>query len=200
MSKTKGSISVVVLGIVAGLVILSMLLFGWVTGTYNNLVTQRETVDTQWSQVETQYQRRFDLIDQLVGATRGTLAQEREVFGKIAEARTRYAGAPSGSKEQFEAAGELEGFFSRLLVIMENYPVLQSNTTVIALMDEIAGTENRVGVARLRYNETTRDYNITIMRFPTNILAGVFNFDEMPLYESEEGAEVAPEVDLESGL
>src|SRR3972149_4536374 len=123
MSKTK----IVILSILAGLLLFGLSIFSWVTGSYNSMISQREAVTTQWAQVETQYQRRFDLIGQLVGATKGTLAQEQEVFGKIAEARTRYAGSPSGSNEQIDAAGELEGFFSRLLVVMENYPVLQSN-------------------------------------------------------------------------
>ena len=194
MSKTK----IVILSILAGLLLFGLSIFSWVTGSYNSMISQREAVTTQWAQVETQYQRRFDLIGQLVGATKGTLAQEQEVFGKIAEARTRYAGSPSGSNEQIEAAGELEGFFSRLLVVMENYPVLQSNTTVLALMDEIAGTENRVSVARERYNEGVRDYNISIKRFPRNVLAGMFNFDEKPLFtvQSEEATQ-APEVNLE---
>ena len=190
MSKGK----IIFFSILAGLFI-----FGTsIMGSYNGMVVQREQVNTQWAQVETQYQRRFDLIDQLVGATKGTLAQEQAVFGKIAEARTRYAGSPSGSKEQVEAAGELEGFFSRLLVIMENYPVLQSNTTVLALMDEISGTENRVSVARERYNEQVRDYNISIKRFPKSILANVFGFDEEDLFTVQtEEATQAPKVDLE---
>ena len=119
-------------------------------------------------------------------------------LGKIAEARTRYAGSPSGSTEKVKAAGELEGFFSRLLVIMENYPVLQSNTTVLALMDEISGTENRVSVARERYNEQVRDYNISIKRFPKSMLANVFGFDEEDLFTVQiEEATQAPKVDLE---
>lgn len=168
----------------------------WVIGSYNNLVTLNETVDTKWSDVETNYQRRYDLIPNLVNATKGYLQQEQKVFGDIAEARTRYARAPAGSQEKVEAMSGLEGAIGRLLVIIENYPQLKSNETVRGLMDELAGTENRISVARQRYNETVKQYNITIRRFPSSIIAGIFNFEKKPLYEAEEGADKAPTVDL----
>jgi LemA protein len=148
-----------------------------------------------WSQVETQYQRRFDLIPNLVEATKGTMKQEQKVFGAIAEARTRYSGAQTGG-EKVEAANQMESALARLLVIMENYPQLKSNETVQQLMAQLEGTENRIAVERRRYNEVVQDYNTTIKRFPGALFAGMFGFDAKPYFNSEEGADKAPKVDL----
>lgn len=188
---------IIVGGILLAVGIFALMIFGIITGTYNGLVKERTTVETSWSQVETQYQRRFDLIPQLVGATKGVLGQEQKVFGDIAEARTRYAGAPAGSNDRVAAQGQLEGALSRLLVIMENYPQLQSAGTVRDLMTELAGTANRVNVAQQRYNETVQIYNTHIHSFPSNIIAGWFGFEDKPLFKSDEGAAKAPGVDLE---
>lgn len=194
MSKTK----IVLLSILAGLFILGFSLTSWVTGSYNQMITQREGVDATWSQVETQYQRRFDLIPNLANTAKGYMAHEQKVFKDIADARRNYASAESGSANQVEAASGLEGALARLLVIIENYPDLKANQTVIGLMDELAGTENRVNVARQRYNESTRDYNVLIKKFPKNILANMFGFDEKILFEIlTEEAEKPPVVDLE---
>ncbi len=168
----------------------------WFMGSYNSMVQGNEQVELAWSQVETQYQRRFDLIPNLVNAVKGSMQQEQAVFGAIAEARTRYAGAPSGSNEKVEAANEYESAFARLLVIMENYPVLQSNQNVRALMDELAGTENRVAVERSRFNEEVRSWNVNVKSFPRNIIAGMFGFEVRDLFESAESADQAPVVDL----
>ncbi len=186
----------IVIGILLTIFLLVCCGLSMFTGSYNSLVSQREGVETEWAQVETQYQRRFDLIPNLTSATQGYLTQEQKVFGDIAEARTRYAGAPSGSQEQIEAQSSLEGALSRLLVIVENYPELKSNETVRGLMDELAGTENRVNIARQRYNEVARDYNVSVKSFPRNIFAGMFGFDPKPLYEAEQGADKAPTVNL----
>lgn len=175
------------------------LMFGlWITGSYNSLVTKNETVDAAWSNVETQYQRRFDLIPNLVGSVKGILTQEQKVFGDIAEARTRYASAKSSGSEknQVEAYGNYESVIGRLLIIMENYPQLRSYEQVRGLMDELAGTENRVLVARDRYNEQVRDYNVMIKRFPMNVIAGMFGYDARTFFESVEDASNAPKVDL----
>ena len=181
--------------VVVGFIFLSLI--GWVLGGYNGMVTQRESVDASWSQVETQYQRRYDLIPNLVNATKGNLAQEQKVFKDIADARTKYAGSPAGSDARVQATGQVESALSRLLLIMENYPQLNSSVTIRALMDELAGTENRVNVARQRYNEEARDYNVSVKKFPNSILAGVFNFDPKPLFEAKTGADSAPNVNLE---
>jgi LemA protein len=163
--------------------------------TYNNLVTQTQNIDGQWAQVETQYQRRFDLIPNLVNSVKGIFAQEQTIFGDIAEARTRYSGAQT-IDEKAQAASAVESALGRLLVIVENYPQLQSNTSVLGLMDELAGTENRISVERKRFNDLVKTYNTTIKRFPTNLVAGWFGFSERAFFEAVEAAEQAPEVDL----
>lgn len=183
----------VVIGIMS---LIGLSIFGWITGTYNSFVGQRTGVETSWAQVETQYQRRFDLIPQLVGATKGFLAQEQKVFGDIATARTHYAGSASGSDDRVAATGQMEGALSRLLVVMENYPQLTSNQTVRDLMVELAGTANRVNVAQQRYNEVVQEYDTHVHSFPDNLIASHFNFKDKPLFTSENGANKAPTVDL----
>ncbi len=164
-------------------------------GTYNSLVTRSQAVDGQWAQVETQYQRRFDLIPNLVESVKGIMAQEQAVFLAIAEARTRYAGATTPA-DRADAANEVETALARLLVIMENYPQLRSIEAVTTLMDELAGTENRVAVERGRYNTEVRDYNTAIKRFPTVLIAGMFGFDQRDYFESFPGADQPPKVDF----
>lgn len=168
----------------------------WLVGLYNRLVTGQEAVVTKWAQVESQYQRRFDLIPSLVGATKGALRQEQEVFKAIADARTHYAGTNPGSDERVKATGQVESALSRLMVIMENYPELKSNGTIRDLMTELAGTENRIQVARERYNEEVQGWNVQVKSFPTNVLAGMFNFHQKSFFESEKGSEKATTVDL----
>ena len=162
---------------------------------YNNLITKTQAVDNQWAQVETQYQRRFDFIPNLVNSVEGIMTQEQAVFGQIAEARTRYSGAAT-TEEKIEGANQMESALGRLLVVMENYPDLLSAENVTQLMDELAGTENRVSVERRRYNDLVRDYNTTIKKFPANLIAGTFGFNEYPFFEAAEGAEEAPEVEI----
>lgn len=162
---------------------------------YNGLVSKTQAIENQWAQVETQYQRRFDLIPNLVNSVKGFFVQEQEVFGKIAEARTKYAGAGT-IDEKAKAAGELETALGRLLVIIENYPELKSSERVADLMDELAGTENRIAVERRRYNEKVKDYNVAIKKFPANLIAGMFGFSERAYFEAVEGAEEAPRVEL----
>jgi len=163
--------------------------------TYNGFVTKLQSIDAQWAQVETQYQRRFDLIPNLVNSVKGIFTQEQEVFGQIAEARTRYSGAQTVDAKA-EAATQVESALARLLVIVENYPQLQSNKAVQSLMDELAGTENRISVERKRFNDQVRDYNTTVKRFPTNLMANMFNFDERAYFEAVEQAATAPKVEL----
>mgnify|MGYP001613570528 CR=1 FL=1 len=189
---------IIVLAVILGVGIFGALsIGGWVLGSYNSLVSQNQIVETSWSQVETQYQRRFDLVPNLVSATKGVLGQEQKVFGDIAEARTRYAGAPAGSNEKVQATNQFESALGRLLVIMENYPVLKSYESVRALTDELAGTENRVLVARDRYNAQVLVWNSKVMRFPGNIIAGMFGFHSREYFKSDEGANKAPSVDLQ---
>ena len=183
----KSLLIVLVLAVVAVL---------WGFSGYNNLVTLNEKADGQWSQVETQYQRRFDLIPNLVSSVRGALNQEQEVFGEIAEARTRYAGAQN-SDDKAAAATEVESALGRLLVIVENYPQLQSNQNIRDLMAQIEGTENRVSVERTRFNDVVREYNTAIKRFPAMILAMLTGFGERSYFEAAEGASQVPSVNLE---
>ena len=180
-----------VIAIVGALVLLAMVLFG----SYNGLIAQSQAIDGQWAQVETQYQRRYDLIPNLVSSTQGFLIQEQTVFSQIAEARTRYSGAVTAD-DKAAAAGGLESALGRLLVIIENYPQLKSNETVAKLMDELAGTENRISVERRRFNDLVQGYNTRIKTIPTNLIAGIFGFGERNYFQATEGSEVAPKVDL----
>jgi LemA protein len=179
------------LGLIALLVIIALPLIG----AYNNLVTKSQLVNTQWAQVQTQYQRRFDLIPNLTQSVEGVMKQERAVFGDLAAARANYAGAKT-PESQVQAAGQVESALSRLLVVMENYPTLKSNESVNRLMDELAGTENRIAVERSRYNDTVTDYNLTVSRFPGSIIARLFGFSPKPLFTTTPGADVVPQVNL----
>lgn len=179
--------------IVAGVFVVIALYF---VSVYNGLITRSQAVDTQWAQVETQYQRRFDLIPNLVESTQAVLTQEQEVFGELARARQNYAGARTPD-EQAQAATQVESALARLLVIVENYPQLRSNETVQTLMSQLEGTENRVAVERRRYNEEVRDYNVYIARFPTNIPASLFGYEKRNFFESAPGTEQAPQVNFD---
>ncbi len=181
-----------ILAIIIGIILLvAVSLFG----TYNSLVTQNTAIDGQWAQVETQYQRRFDLIPNLVSSTQGFLKQEKTIFEDIARARTQYSGAKSVDEKVAGATG-LDSALSRLLVIMENYPTLKSNETVAKLMDELAGTENRISVERRRFNELVQVYDTKIKTVPTNIIAGIFGFKERAYFQAAKGSEAAPKVEL----
>lgn len=168
----------------------------WLMGAYNRLVGLDQSVDSQWAQVETQYQRRFDLIPNLVESTKGVLEQEQEVFSQIATARQGYAGAQTQA-DQVQAANQLESALGRLLVIVENYPELKSNQTVQDLMVELAGAENRISVERKRYNDEVQTYNTTVKTFPTVMVARLFAYGEKSYFEAVETAATAPEVNLD---
>ena len=184
MKKT----TIVILVVVALLII-------WGLVSYNGLVRANESVDTQWAQVETQYQRRFDLVPNLVASVKGILKQEQTVFGEIANARTRYSGAQT-TNEKVAAANELEAGIGRLLVIVEQYPVLKSSENIQTLMAQLEGTENRISVERTRFNDSVRVYNLKTKTFPSALVAGIFGFDERAYFDSEEGSDKAPEVEL----
>ena len=178
---------------------------------YNTLTTKQQDVKAKWAGVETQLQRRGDLINNLVEAAKMAGIQEQEVFGQIAEARSRLLNAqnqaPQGeagdkSPEQkqavIDAANSFGGTIGRLLVLQENYPVLKSNENFLKLQDEIAGTENRIATARNDYNTSVQDYNTTRARFPTVISAKLFGFKEEPYFKAEEGAAQVPKIDSNS--
>ena len=191
MKSTWGCVLAAVGVIVLGAIIIAVSL----VGIYNGLVTKSQGIDSQWSQVETQYQRRYDLIPNLVNSVKGMMTQEQKIFLAIAEARTRY-GAARTVNEKAVAAGEVETALGNLLVIIENYPDLKSSQNVTQLMDELAGTENRISVERKRFNDLTRDYNTQVKTFPTNMLAGMFGFSEKQYFESVTGSDTPPKVEF----
>jgi LemA protein len=179
-----------------GIIVVIVIILGAVLwGNYNSLVTKSQAIDAQWAQVEAQYQRRYDLIPNLVASVKGYMTQEQTIFSQIAEARSRYAGA-TNTEQKVAASSEVESALGRLLVIMEKYPQLQSVQPVTQLMDELAGTENRINVERTRYNEKVRDYNTAIKKFPTNLLASMFNFTEKQYFQAASNAGEAPKVDF----
>lgn len=192
----KNLFGIIVLGIVGILLFIGLSVGGWMLGLYNSLVTSNSHVDTAFAAIQSQYQRRFDLIPNVAEATKAFLQQEQTVFGDIAEARTKYTGSASGSNEQMQAMGQYDSALSRLMVIVENYPQLKSDMTVQALVDELAGTENAIAVARDRYNETVRGYNVQIRSFPANLIAGMYGFQSRSLFQAEAGAQDAVKINL----
>lgn len=164
---------------------------------YNNAIAKREAIRNQFSQIDVVLKRRYDLIPNLVSTVKGVAIQEQEIFLKIAEARTKYGSAIT-TEDKIKAANELEGFLSRLLVIVENYPQLRSSESFLKLMDELSGTENRIAVERRRYNEKVREYNTFIKTFPNNILANLFGFKEEPYFETPQVEREVPKVDFEN--
>src|SRR5262245_43165622 len=140
---------------------------------YNRFVSQEEGIKAQWAQVENQLQRRNDLIPNLVETVKGTAAQERDVFGKIAESRARMAEAKT-TEEKIDAANQQSAAIGRLLVVVQNYAQLRSNEPFNRLMDELSGTENRIAVERMRYNERVQEYNTSRRQFPSHLPAGLF--------------------------
>jgi LemA protein len=163
--------------------------------SYNQFVAQEEGIKTQWAQVENQLQRRNDLIPNLVETTKGIAQQERDVFGQIAESRAKLSGAQT-PEQTIQAANEQGAALARLLVIVENYPQLRSNETFNRLMDELSGTENRIAVERMRYNERVQEYNTLRRQFPSNITASIFGFQAYPVFNAPPEAERVPRVDF----
>ncbi|MEK7189084.1 MAG: LemA family protein [Patescibacteria group bacterium] len=180
--------------IVTGVIALAVL---WAWSSYNGLVSRDEGVKAQWANVESVYQRRLDLIPNVVATVKGSAAQDEKVFGDLAAARANYAGAAS-TDAKAEAATQVESALSRLLVIVENYPTLKSQESFQALIAELEGSENRISVERRRYNEAVQGFNTAIRQAPKNIIANVFGFNRHELFEAAEGAEEAPAVDFES--
>ena len=198
MNKALLGVLVAVVGIV--------LLVGLIaSGQYNGMVTAEEGVDASWSDVENNYQRRLDLIPNLVETVKGVAEFEQETYTSVAEARAR-AGQVTLSPEmlkdpqafaQFEQAqGELSGALSRLLVAVERYPQLKANENFRDLQAQLEGTENRIAVARKRFNDAVRAYNVKIKRFPGRMLAGMFGFSERPYFQASAGADQAPRVEF----
>ena len=163
--------------------------------SYNRFTTQEEAIKTQWAQVENQMQRRSDLIPNLVETVKGVAQQEQAVFGQIAEARAKMAGATTPA-ERISASNAESSALARLMVVVENYPQLRSNESFNRLMDELAGTENRLATERGRYNERLQEYNTLRRRFPSNMTAKIFGFKEYPYFDAPAAAQAVPKVDF----
>lgn len=188
MKNSKRSAIVVV----GGVIVLALLL---IVSKYNQLVKGEENIEASWAQVDNQLQRRFDLIPNLLESTKGYMAHEEQLFTDIANARTEYGGA-STVQEQAESSNELTSALNRLLVVVENYPDLKANEQFTQLMDELAGTENRLAVARQDYNQEVRSFNNNVRTFPGNVIAGGLGFEKQVYFEAIEGVETTPTVDF----
>ncbi|MDZ7771944.1 MAG: LemA family protein [Balneolaceae bacterium] len=186
-------------------VVILLLVGGYSISKYNTLVSQQETVNQRWAQVENQYQRRSDLIPNLVNTVQGAADFEQETLTEVIEARSQATSIQVSSEDlnnpqalqQFQQAqNQLTGALSRLLVTVEKYPELQANENFQDLQTQLEGTENRIATERQRFNEAVQGYNTSIRRFPTNIFAGLFGFGQKAYFEAEEGAEEVPEVNF----
>ena len=176
-------------------VIIVVVIGGWLFSGYNSLTRASLAVDNQWAKVEVQYQRRLDLIPNLVATVKGVTKQELAVFGEIANARKGYAGATTVD-QKVAASNQMESAISRLLVITENYPTLRSSEAFTSLMTELSGTENRISVERTRFNDEVTAYNTLVKTLPGNLVAQVFGFKERSLFQAEQGAEKPAKVDF----
>ncbi len=168
---------------------------GTVISYYNRFVSQSEKIDVAWAQVENQLKRRNDLIPNLVSTVKGYMGHEKEVFTHIADSRAKLAGAKT-IPEKIKAHQELGGALGRLLVIVERYPDLKANQSFNKLMDELSGTENRIAVERMRYNERVKDYNMSIKRFPGKVFASMFNRLPATYFETPEEEKEVPRVEF----
>lgn len=184
-----------ILGPVFGVVLVLVVLGLMIVPSYNKFITLEENVEQSYAQIENQLQRRLDLIPNLVSTVKGFASHEQEVIENISDARSKLAGA-SGPEEQADANNELSGALSRLLVVVENYPDLKANENFKQLMDELAGTENRISVARQDYNEEVAVFNTKTKRFPGKMIASIFNFEEKEYFKADAAANEAPKVDF----
>ena len=194
----KGLIGLIVLGVIA------LALYGWVKGTFNGLVSSQEGVEKAWADVENVYQRRADLIPNLVETVKGYAKHEQETLEGVIEARanaTKVTIDPTNMTpedlQKYQAAqGDVTNALSRLIAVAENYPDLKANQNFLELQSQLEGTENRITVERNKFNEAAREYNTKRRTFPTNIIAMIFNLDDKPYFQAQEGADKAPKVDF----
>ena len=191
--------------VAGGVILIIAILVIWGISTYNNLVTLNETVNQSWSQVENQYQRRADLIPNLVNTVKGYANFEKSVLTDVTEARAKVSQMtvtkdilddPAAFQKFQSMQGQLSGALSRLLVTVENYPDLKANENFLQLQAQLEGTENRIAVERRKFNETVQNYNTTIKRFPSSIFAGVFGFKDKQYFKAVAGAETVPKVEF----
>lgn len=196
--KKKGLITIIII------VVVVLAIYLWIKGAYNGCVTRQESVESQWAQVENVYQRRADLIPNLVATVKGYAAHEEGTLTAVIEARAKATSItldPSDLEPEdiakFQAAqDQLSGALSRLLVTVEQYPDLKASENFLALQSQLEGTENRITVERQRFNETARNYNQYIRMFPRNIIANIFDFEKVGYFKAQAGAEVAPKVEF----
>jgi len=188
------------IGAVLGLGVILVLYY---MGAYNGLVTKQEGVNNSWAQVQTQYQRRADLVPQLVGTVKGVANFEKSTLTAVVEARAKVGSVQAGKDvvdnpeafKKFEAAqGQLSSALSHLMVVVEKYPELKATANFSELQSQLEGTENRIAVARRDFNSSVQDYNVSIRRVPTSIIAGMSGFKEKAYFEAAGGSEKAPEV------
>ncbi len=190
--------------IIAVIVVIIFMIYGMFKSTYNTMVQNGEQVDAQWAQVENVYQRRADLIPNLVNTVKGYAAHEQEVLTGVIEARAKATSVnlnaenlTEANMKAFQQAQEgLSSALSRLMVVVERYPDLKANQNFLELQAQLEGTENRITVERQKFNETTRVYNTYIKSFPQNMLAGMFGFAQKPYFQAAAGSEVAPKVEF----
>lgn len=186
------------LKILLGIIVILLILILALAGSYNRLVNLDEQVNNNWSQVENQLQRRVDLIPNLVETVKGYAAHEKEVIDGVSAARAKLAGALTDPEAAAAAEQELSGALSRLLAIVENYPNLKADANYRQLQDELAGTENRIAVARMDYNASVKEINAAVRRFPTVIVARLFGFSSRDYFEADEEAHTVPRVDFDN--
>lgn len=181
-------------GFLIGLAVVVVVAAVAIGGFYNTIVSQHENITAKWAQVDNQLQRRSDLIPNLVNTVKGYAAHEKTVFEEVTKARSQWTGAATVD-DKVKAAGSMDTALARLLLVVENYPQLKADQTFLRLMDELSGTENRIAVERMRYNQAVMDYNVTVRRFPGNIVAGMFGYKPATEYfKAEEKARTAPDV------
>jgi LemA protein len=185
-----------VVAVVVVIIIVGLSFAAYIISSRNNMVAKEVTIDEAWAQVQNVYQRRLDLIPNLVESTKGYMQLEKDIFEAIADARAGINSAENPTELE-SATQELGSFIDDIRVVVEDTPELKASETVRDLMTQLEGSENRIAVERSRFNETVKDYNIYIKQFPRNIIAGWFGFTEKEFFEAQPGAEIAPEVDLE---
>lgn len=187
-----GKTLLVLLGVIAFFV---LILVVWYIGTYNSLVSSDQTVNAAWSQVENQYQRRADLIPNLVKTVQAYATHEATVFEEVTKARSQWTGAKT-TDEKMKAAGEMDSALSRLMVVVEAYPDLKASEGYTTLQAQLEGTENRIATERMRYNDAVREYNTKIKTIPTSIVADIYGYKAKPFFEADTGAEKAPSINF----
>jgi LemA protein len=176
-------------------IVIILIIIVWIWGSYNNFIVLTQNIENQWAQVETQYQRRIDLIPNLVNTAKGYMQFEKSLLEEITSLRSQWMSSAT-VEDKVKFGNALDSALGRLLAVYENYPELKSIQAVSSLMDELAGTENRIAVERSRFNDKVRAYNTAIKMFPSNILANIFGFEERTYFQAQPGAEIVPTVNI----